>query len=265
MRRVEQPAPPEQHLAGLPEREGEHAQADGPEEHRPARPVGDGLQGAGLVGVGAAQPPGQPDGEVADEEVHGAVGDQPDAGDVGQDRVVGDLTARRCRARGRAGDGATLRCARGSAPDEQEGAERGDPDGDEGEQDPAERQLQDGAQRAVEALGLRRVEGDRGADQQAAHEREGDALAREADLPEPGDQPTAVGEASEVSICLRKGFVTPLKTCHTPDPIRDQPGGADDELAGRPAEDARGGLLLCWELDWPPPVAKRIASTASAM
>jgi hypothetical protein len=91
VRGVEQPVPPQQHLAGLPEREGEHAQADGPEEHRPARPVGDRLQGAGLVGVGAAQPPGQPDGEVADQEVHRAVRDQADAGDVGQDGVVGDL------------------------------------------------------------------------------------------------------------------------------------------------------------------------------
>jgi hypothetical protein len=36
------------------------------------------------------QPPGHPDREVADEQVHDAVGDQPDACDVGEDRVIGD-------------------------------------------------------------------------------------------------------------------------------------------------------------------------------
>jgi hypothetical protein len=83
------------HLARLPHREGEQAERDAPEEHWPSRPVGDGLQGAGLVHVGAPQPPGQPHRQVADEEVHDAVGDQPHPGDVGQDRMVGDLTGTR--------------------------------------------------------------------------------------------------------------------------------------------------------------------------
>jgi hypothetical protein len=89
---VEQSAPPQQHLAGLPDGEGEHAETDGPQQHRAAGTVGDRLQGAGLIGVGTPQTPGQPDRQVADQEVHDAVGDQPHPGDVGQDRVVGDLT-----------------------------------------------------------------------------------------------------------------------------------------------------------------------------
>jgi hypothetical protein len=90
VRGVEQSVPPQQHLAGLPEGQGQHPHADRPEQQRTAGTVADGLQGAGLVGVGPAQPPGQPDGEVGDQEVHDAVRDQPDAGDLRQDRVVGD-------------------------------------------------------------------------------------------------------------------------------------------------------------------------------
>jgi hypothetical protein len=80
---VEQTAPPQQHLAALPQAEGQHADTDDPQQHPAAGPVGDRPHRAGLVGVGPAQPPGEPHGQPADEQVHGAVGDQPGARQVG--------------------------------------------------------------------------------------------------------------------------------------------------------------------------------------
>jgi hypothetical protein len=88
---VEQAPPPQQHLTGLPEREGEQSEADHPQERVAARTVGHGLQRAGLVGVGPVVPPRQPETEVRDEQVHRAIGDQSRAGQLGEDRVVGDL------------------------------------------------------------------------------------------------------------------------------------------------------------------------------
>ena len=47
-----------------------------------------------------------------------------------------------------------------------------------------------------------------------------------------------------MSICFRNFLVRPLRMCQTPDADEDQPGGADEELAAGPAEDAGRGLLL---------------------
>ena len=120
-------------------------------------------------------------------------------------------------------------------------------------------------QRAVQTRGLRRVERDRGVDQQRADARAGRC-------PCPGSRPGRAGSPARVaaarrrvvSICLRKCFLRPLRTCQTPDADEDQPGGPDEELPARPAEDAGRGLLLrlrSWTVR--SPVAKRIASTAS--
>ena len=88
---LEQPVPPQQHLAGLPEGQREHAEADRPEQGVSGGPVGDGLQGAGLVGVVALPPPRETQREPGDQEVHQPVRDESQPGDVRQERVIGDL------------------------------------------------------------------------------------------------------------------------------------------------------------------------------
>jgi hypothetical protein len=89
--RVEQPVPPPQHLAALPQRQREHAQPDQPEQHRAAGRTGDRLQRAGLVGVGAGAAAGELHRQPADQQVQDAVGDQPHPGDRLEQGVVGDL------------------------------------------------------------------------------------------------------------------------------------------------------------------------------
>ena len=132
-----------------------------------------------------------------------------------------------------------------AGPGEEEGAERGDPEGDQGQQDLPERQLEDGAQRAVQALGLRRVEGDRGVAEQRADQRERDPLAGKPTCPSRVTSRRADGEASaRVDLLQEASSFRPLRTCQTPDADEDQPGGADEELAARPAEDAGRGVLL---------------------
>jgi hypothetical protein len=94
---VEQAVPPQQHLTALPERQGQQAQRDRPEQDRAAGGGAHGLQRAGLVGVGLLEAAGDPPGQPADQQVHDAVGHQPDAGQGPQDGVVGDLPRSRDR------------------------------------------------------------------------------------------------------------------------------------------------------------------------
>jgi hypothetical protein len=86
-------------LGELPDGQGGQAHGQDPEEEPARRLLGDRLQGAGLVGLGAPAE-GDPDGQVGDQQVDDPVGDQADPAE-GLDRpAVGRLLGRPLRPSG---------------------------------------------------------------------------------------------------------------------------------------------------------------------
>jgi 3-oxoacyl-[acyl-carrier protein] reductase len=129
-------------------------------------------------------------------------------------------------------------------PHEAERPEGGDPGRHEGEQDLAERQLEHGLQRAVQTRGLGRVERGRRVDDQAAHQRQRDALAGEADLPEPGDEPDRAGRAAGGVDLLEEVLVQALAHVPSADADQHETGRAHEPRSAGPPEDAGRRLLL---------------------